>query len=63
MAYVNVPKPTGASYTKVADFNPIYDNPKISYDEATYLFDGIGNHYTNISKPTGSVYTLIAKPT
>lgn len=62
--YTNITKPSGTSYTNT---NPVgkeqYDQPSISYDEATIYYDGTNeSQYTNITKPVGTSYTNIAKP-
>lgn len=65
MVYVNIPKPTGGSYTKISiGGNPSYDEPTVLYDDPLVYYDGFdSNMYTNISKPGAQSYTDIAKPT
>lgn len=64
MAYTNVPKPSTLAYTKINTYAPSFDEAAISYDDASYYYDGVNtNAYTNVAKPTSSVYTKISKPT
>lgn len=64
MSYTNVPKPTGATYTRVNTTKPSYDEPTLTYDDSSTYYDGFNPAaYTNVSKPTSSVYTKISKPT
>lgn len=66
MAWTNVDKPTGPTWTKVGlGDNTTFDDASVTYDSATVLYDGSasGGSWTNISKPTSSVWTTIAKPT
>lgn len=65
MAWSNVAKPTGPTYTLV---NPqgkeIYDQPDLTYDDADVFYDGINEAmWTSVAKPTSSVFTKVAKPT
>lgn len=62
--YTNIPKPTGANYTKVTDYSVFYDQSNIAYDDVNTFYEGVNfTAYTNITKPTGASYTLISKPT
>lgn len=50
--YTNVLKPTGATYTKVKNGFPLYDDSTITYDDSMNYFDGFSpDVYTNIPKP------------
>lgn len=64
MAWVNITKPTGPTYTTV---NPVgkeqYDQADVTYDSVTTYYDGVNqSQYTNIAKPTTPTWTNIAKP-
>ena len=64
MAWVNVNKPTGTSYTNV---NPMgkeqYDQASLTYDDASTYYDGINAaQWTGITKPTAPIWTNVPKP-
>lgn len=62
--YVNIAKPTDATYTYVNTAKPSYDESAISYDDADVFYDGFDSAaYTKIPKPTGTPYTKVPKPT
>jgi len=65
MAYTNIAKPVGTSYTNVNGIGrEQYDQSDIIYDSAAVFYDGYNpSQYTNLTKPTGTVYTNIPKPT
>jgi hypothetical protein len=60
MSYTNVPKPTGATYTKASKSIDYPQYGTAIYGTSKY---GIQNNYTMTSKPTGAVYTKVTKPT
>lgn len=64
MAYTNIPKPSGTTYTNQNTIGKQqYDQTSISYDDSSIFYDGINQSlYTNINKPSGTTYTNIAKP-
>lgn len=50
--YINIPKPTGAPYTRVRNGYPLYDDSTVAYDSSSSYFDGDSPQaYTNIAKP------------
>ncbi len=65
MAYSNVPKPVGTSYTKINTSGfQTYDDALVSYDDPNVFYDGINpNMYTNIVKVSSTSYTKVPKPT
>lgn len=65
MAYTNVAKPTGTTYTTVNTVGlQTYDDSLVSYDDANTYYDGANPAmYTNIAKQSSTSYTNIAKPT
>lgn len=61
--YTNVPKPTGASYTKLDNGYPLFDDADIFYDDSSAFFDGFRPlMYTNISKPTSLTWATATIP-
>jgi len=64
MSWTNISKPTGTNYTNVNAAKPSYDEPSLSYDDASTYYDGFNSAaYTNIPKPGAQSYTNIPKPT
>lgn len=65
MAWTNVNKPTGTTYTNI---NPggkeQYDQASLTYDDVNTFYDGINSaQWSNINKPAGPAWTNVAKPT
>ena len=72
MAYTNISKPTGSTYTSVAkptnggggDIKAgMTTGLLIPLTYATAHSGAGSSGYTNVSKPTGATYTDVAKPT
>lgn len=61
MAYTNITKPTGTSYTNLNGIGKYqYDQADIAYDDSAIFYDGYGNSlYTNIAKPIDGDFTTI----
>lgn len=65
MAWTNVSKPTGPSWTNT---NPSgkeqYDQADLMYDSTTTYYDGFNpTQWSNVSKPVSSTWTKVNKPT
>lgn len=65
MAWTNINKPFGTSYTTL---NPMgkeqYDQASLTYDDANTFYDGINmSQWSNVTKPGASSWTNVAKPT
>lgn len=56
MTWTNVPKPTGANYTKVTfQGKEFYDDASIIYDSPTTYYDSANlTAWTDVAKPTGT---------
>jgi hypothetical protein len=64
MSYVNIPKPSNSTYTKVKNGFTQYDDVTVAFDDPNIFYDGAtSSGYVNISKPVSSVYTKVNKPT
>lgn len=58
--YTNISKPTGANYTNVNTYLPLYDDSSIIYDDPNVYYDGFDTTaYTNMPKPTGGSSQVI----
>ena len=55
MPYINVAKPTGASYIKVNSYVDTYDNSDVAYDSSSFYEGYNPSAYTNIAKPVGGL--------
>lgn len=61
MAWTNVPKPTGANYTKVTlQGKQSYDDATVTYDQASVYYDSVNpTAWTDVAKPGGIIHITV----
>lgn len=64
MSWTKVSKPTGANWTKVSTYRPLFDDPNVLFDDPSVFYDGINvSAWTNVPKPTGNNVILAGMAT
>ncbi len=66
MAWTKITKATGTVYTRATNVQgkQIYDEPSLTYDNSTALYDSINDAaWTKITKAAATVWTKITKAT